>query len=185
MTDVPTALLVAQWILLLGLGVLVFLMYRQLAYLLGLSRAVSGGGGLTVGERAPRFEYVVGTGDDDDRREVFSPEGTRTLLMLTSPGCGSCTTALKNFEKVTRKLRRDGIRVLAATDADVGTIEAIEAFRDSEIPIVRIDQDVPSRVFRTYTTPYLYAIAQNGEVVGAREAVTAGQIRELVKKLRD
>jgi hypothetical protein len=184
MTDVPTALLVAQWILLLGLGVLVFLMYRQLAYLLGLSRAVSGGGGLAVGERAPRFEYLVGDGEDG-RREVFSPEGTPTLLMLTSPGCGSCTTALKNFEKVTRKIRQDGVRVLAATDADAGTIEAIEAFRDSEIPIVRVDHDVPSRVFRTYTTPYLYAIGPKGDVVGAREAVTAGQIRELVKKLGD
>jgi hypothetical protein len=184
MTEVPTPLLVAQWMLLLGLGVLVFLMYRQLAYLLGLSRAVSGGGGLAVGDRAPRFEYEVGNGDGS-RREVFSPEGALTLLMLTSPGCGSCATALKNFEKVTRKLRHDGIRVLAATDADPDTIAAVEAFRDSEIPILRVDRDVPSRVLHTYTTPFLYAIAANGQVLGAREAVTPGQIREVVKKLRD
>ena len=184
MTEVPTGLLVAQWILMLGLGVLVLVMYRQLAYLLGLSRAVSGGGGLAVGERAPEFEYVVGDGGAE-RREVFSPEGARTLLMLTSPGCGSCTTALQNFEKVTRKLRGDGVRVLAATDADAATIEAIEAFKESEIPIVRIDREVPARAFRTYTTPFLYAIAPNGQIVGAREAVTAGQIRELVKSFRD
>ena len=184
MTEVPTALLVAQWIVLLGLATLVVLTYRQLAYLLGLSRAVSGGGGLAVGDRAPRFEYTSVNGDGDgDGRHTFSAEGAPTLLMFTSPGCGSCATALGNFEKVTRKARRDGIRVLAVTDAEPETIRAVDAFRESPIPIARVDPDVPARVFRTFTTPFVYAIGRDGEIVGAREAVTPGQIRDLVKKL--
>lgn len=182
MTEVPTALLVAQWIVLLGLATLVVLTYRQLAYVLGLSRAVSGGGGLAVGDRAPRFEYTSVNGDGDGQR-VFSAAGAPTLLMFTSPGCGSCATALTNFEKVTRKARRDGIRVLAVTDAEPEVIRAVDAFRDSPIPIARVDPDVPARIFRTFTTPFVYAIGRDGEIVGAREAVTAGQIRDVVKKL--
>ncbi len=78
MIEVPVALLVAEWVLLLGLGAMVLLMYRQLAYLLGLSRAISGAGGLKVGEQVPSFEYTAASadGEGDDRR-AFSPEAPR------------------------------------------------------------------------------------------------------------
>jgi hypothetical protein len=182
MIEVPTALLVAQWVVLLGLGTLVVLTYRQLAYLLGLSRGVSGSGGLAIGERVPTFEYMARNGEGEERY-VFAADGARTVLMFTSPGCASCATALTNLEKVTRKLRQNGLRVLAVTEAEPEVIDAVEAFRDSPIPIARVDAEVPTQVFRTYTTPFVYAIGASGEVVGAREAVTPGQIRELVKKL--
>jgi AhpC/TSA family len=167
MIEIPVALLVAQWLLLLGLGVMVVLMYRQLGYLLGLSRAVSGSGGLDVGEQAPTFEYEpFPTNGSGEQRRGFVPEGARTLLMFTTPGCASCQTALRSLEEATRRLREDGLRVLVATDAEPEHIQAVEVFRDSPLPVVRVDHDVPTRLFRTYTTPFLYAIGDDGKVRG-------------------
>jgi peroxiredoxin len=186
MIEIPVALLVAQWLLLLGLGLMVFLMYRQLAYLLGLSRAVSGSGGLDVGDKAPSFDYVpASTNGGDGELRRFAPEGTRTLLMFTTPGCATCQTALRSLEEATRRIRGEGLRVLVVTDAEPESVYAVEEFRESLLPVVRVRHDVATRLFRTYTTPFLYAIGDDGKVRGAREAVTAGQVKELVRKLRD
>lgn len=186
MIEVPVALLVAEWLLLLGLGAMVLLMYRQLAYLLGLSRAVSGGGGLKVGEQVPGFEYTAASADGGgEERRAFSPQGAQTVLMFTSPTCGSCQVALRNLEEVTRELRGNGLRVLVVTDAEPQVIQAVEAFRESPIPVARVTDDVPTRLFRTHTTPFLYAIADDGQVRGAQEAVTAEQVREIVRKLQE
>lgn len=105
--------------------------------------------------------------------------------MFTSPTCGSCQVALKSLDEVTRELRDNGLRVLVVTDAEPQVIQAVEAFRDSPIPVARVDDDVPTRLFRTYTTPFLYAIGDDGHVLAAREAVTTGQVREVLGKLRE
>jgi hypothetical protein len=176
-----TEIIVAQWALLLGLGVLVVVMYRQLAYLLLLSRAASGHGGLAVGERAPDFTYwPVHSMPSDGQPKEFRPDGVPTLILFVNPGCGSCEVAVRNLEQVTRKVSQ--LRVLAVTDSDPEAVNAIDAFRETAVELIRVERTVPNELYRTYSTPYAYGIDASGAIRASGEAVTARQIKGFVRE---
>src|SRR5439155_6554240 len=94
MIEIPTALAIAQWVLLLGLAVLLVVAYRQLAYLMEVGQAASAHGGLAAGAEAPPFYYERIAFGSDGGRASFDPRGAPSLLMFTDPACGSCEKAL-------------------------------------------------------------------------------------------
>jgi len=54
----PLWLVVSQWTLLFALAALLFLVYRQIGYLLDLKNLGTERGGLPMGEEAPAFDYT-------------------------------------------------------------------------------------------------------------------------------
>lgn len=103
--NVPTYLIVIQWLLLIGLGVLVMVMYRQLAYLLNLSGAVKRGGGLDIGAAAPVFEYqsVQRLPHAQPARGAFQPSGQLSLVMFARPECVTCEKMVRALTRMTRR----------------------------------------------------------------------------------
>lgn len=182
MIEIPTALAVAQWALLLGLAVLLVVAYRQLAYLMQVGQAASAHGGLPVDAEAPAFEYEpLGRAPNGSKR--FEPRGAPAMLMFTDPGCGSCEKALLTLDEVTRASRLDGLRVLAVTSADDDVIQAIGTFGDTSVEVGRVDPAVPRRLYDTYVTPYFYAIGADGRVRARGAADSEDQIGYILGEL--
>jgi thiol-disulfide isomerase/thioredoxin len=182
MTEVPTPLLVSQWILLLGLGALVFITYRQLAYLLGISTAVTGGSGLDVGEIAPPFDYQgVSSGLGDGR---FESPSAPTLLMFATPGCGSCDEAVRNLESVVGRSAQP-VDAYVVTEAGRSAVEASDAFRSTSVPILNVDYRVRADLYRTFSSPVLYAIAVDGKVYARDTTANARVMRRMLRAAVD
>jgi hypothetical protein len=171
--ELPALVVVAQWVLLAGLAVLVLLMYRQLAWLLRLASAESEGGGLAPGERAPSFEFKRwrGTGPADG---VFDPSAGPAVLAFAEPYCKSCAEMLSVLERITRRSRAAGLRVLVVTDGHRRQLDEVEAFRDTPLDVAIVDRDVTQRLFLTTVTPFLYGVGAEGAIevkgVGSNEA---------------
>lgn len=183
MIEIPTALAIAQWVILLGLAVLLVVAYRQLAYLMEVGQAASAHGGLAAGAEAPPFHYERIAFGSDGGRASFDPRGAPSLLMFTDPACGSCEKALRTVEDLTRTRREDGLRVLAVTSADQEVIEAISGFRDTTLELGRVDPSVQRRLYESYATPYFYAIRADGVVSDAGAAESEEQIAALLRVL--
>ena len=182
MTEVPTPLLISQWILLLGLGALVFVTYRQLAYLLGISSAVSGGGGLDVGEVAPPFDYrAVNSGLGDGR---FEAPAAPTLLMFATPGCGSCDEAVRNLERVVGSSSRP-VDAYVVTEAGSSAVQASDAFRSTSVPILNVDYRVRADLYRTFSSPVLYAVGVDGKVYARDTTANARVMRRMLRAAVD
>jgi hypothetical protein len=183
MIEIPTALAIAQWVLLFAFAVLLVVAYRQLAYLMQVGHASSAHGGLSAGAEAPAFEYErIGVGSGGGRAS-FEPRGAPSLLMFTDPGCGSCERALVTLEEVTRGRRENGIRVLAVTSADDEVIGALPRFRETVLELGRVAPSVPQRLYEAYATPYFYAIGADGVVRDGGTAESEEQIQRLLHVL--
>jgi len=184
--EVPTVLVTTQWALLLGLAVLVVVMYRQLAYLLNIGRALSGAGGLELGERAPGFEYltrVPGATEGWERR-AFAVSGAPTLLMFTHPGCGSCDVALQNLQRVLEKSHTT-VRALAITDATLEAIDAADIRPHRPLEIAKVDKRTTTKLYRTYRTPFVYGLSSSGEVRARGGGATPREIRKMLRQVSE
>jgi hypothetical protein len=182
MIEVPIQIAVAQWVLLLGLAALLFVAFRQLAYLAQLGRDASGRGGLTIGEEAPAVEYQPFTQSGADGiAETFVPGGSPAMLLFADPGCGSCEQALNVVEEATRRERANGLRVLALARAEPGQLAALDGFRETTLPLGRIHDRVASRDYRVSATPFFYAIDEDGLV---RSRGTVGTKADIKRALR-
>jgi len=83
---IPVFLAVAQWMLLLALGLLVVVMYRQLGRVLGQAKPAELGP--RPGSNAARFGYAR-AGDQTVRQ--FTPgNGQAALVAFVDPTCPSC-----------------------------------------------------------------------------------------------
>jgi thiol-disulfide isomerase/thioredoxin len=175
MIEIPTALAIAQWVVLFAFAVLLVVAFRQLAYLMEVGQAASAHGGLAAGTEAPPFHYQRIALGSDGARASFDPRGRPSLLMFTDPACGSCENALRTLERLARSRDEDGIRVLAMTSADEQVIEVISSFRDTTLELGRVDPSVERRLYESYATPFFYAIDADGIVrdAGAAESEEA------------
>jgi peroxiredoxin len=160
---VPVAVLVAQWVLLVSLGVFLILVYRQLAFLLEIGRGGKTQQGLPAGTAAPIFDYVPLNGTSKASKDVFETKGKWTILMFADPMCASCERAVASLTRVVRKHRSDGLSVLVATTSELEIMESVEAFKGSSIPLGQIDHQV-HRLYETHATPSLFVIDPNGTI---------------------
>jgi len=114
MIRLPIPIVISQWALLLGLGLLLLVLYRQLAYLLAIDSTRSGASALAEGEDAPGFLY---TPLSEPRTKLrFDARGAPTLLVFVDPYCVTCSDVLADLAAVARD-SRGGVRLLPATDA--------------------------------------------------------------------
>jgi hypothetical protein len=185
LAEISPTVVAAQWALLIGLGALVIVMYRQLAYLLQVGRAMGGAGGLQVGDKAPEFEYVTPTSlltDEDWEKRAFSPGGDPAVLMFTHPGCGSCEIAVENLRRALGKSPAR-VRALVVTDTELPTLRTSGIRVDAPIELARVDEKVMKSLYRTYRTPYVYGIDRGGQVRARGGGATTGEMRGVLRTI--
>ncbi len=184
MTVLPTPIVVTMWVLLLGFAGLLFILYRQMAYLLDLGRGTGQEvGGIEVGSPVPRFTYDLLMHSGQPVRKTFIADGRPTLLMFTDPRCTSCERAFSALEREVGDEPPDDIRILAVTDAEATLVAAVETYRRSHLEIGLVDHSVPLNLFKTYVTPYFYGLDGHGHVVCRGVGVDGGDLRRLLKEV--
>lgn len=177
----PLWIALSQWTLLFALGWLVVMMYRQLAVLMKLQDQGNDRYGLPIGQTAPSFEYTAA----NDARAIpvrFEPIGNWSLLLFADPGCASCESALLAIEA--SKPRLDSpLHILVVTSVEKERIAAIEVFRTTSITIACVSKDVPSQLYRTHITPFIYLIDDQGTIRDKEVAVNKTSVRKMIKKV--
>jgi hypothetical protein len=178
--SLPLWLVVSQWTLLFALGFLIIVMYRQVAYLQQLKDSGSEREGLSIGEKAPAFDYTP-VNQNRNASARFEPKGRWSLLLFADPGCASCQNTLLALERLAPKVGQT-TRVLVVTSAEPAQIQAADAFRTSSVEISRTRNDVPTKLYRTRVTPFGYLIDPDGLVRAKGIASDESSIRKLVRK---
>src|SRR5215210_5699136 len=103
---------IVLWVLVIVLGLLVVLLYRQLGILyLGSAEGVSRDG-LAVGTQAPDFELSDQTGR---RYRLGDFRGRRVLLLFGSPSCEPCRRLMPQLQEFARE-HAEQIEVLWLND---------------------------------------------------------------------
>ncbi|MDQ3914937.1 MAG: redoxin domain-containing protein [Actinomycetota bacterium] len=184
MITMPLPVAFVAWVLLIGLAVLVVIVYRQLAYLLNLSRTTERHeSGLKVGEAAPSFEYGPALGEEQQDVRTFDPVGRPSLIMFTDPHCAICTEMLAALDALASRLVESGVRVVAATDAKPELVWALDAYRNTSLSLAHVDRDVTSRLYRMHVIPYAFGIDAQGVVRVARAIGQQSDMERTVEEL--
>src|SRR5690348_7535741 len=93
--EIPVYLEIAQWALLIALGWLVVIMYRQLGRVFGPQQEDAHGP--VIGSSAPGFEYLRVS--DRSVRQAEPGHGQPTLLAFVNPTCQSCDTLVASLTR--------------------------------------------------------------------------------------
>jgi len=175
----PGWLVVSQWALLFALGLLIIMMYRQVALLEQLKDRGSERAGLHPGEKAHSFDYIP-VNRITNVLARFEPRGRWSLLLFADPSCASCQNALLALEKLSPHLPQS-LQVLVATTSEPALISASDAFKLTSFELGRIPVDVSTRLYNTGVTPFGHLIDPEG-VVHAKGIVTdEASLRKLVR----
>jgi hypothetical protein len=172
--QLPVAVVIAQWAVLLGLGFLVLVLYRQLAFLMDLKdrrhSLEEQTGGLADGAPVPSFDYQVYEGDGQRVESWLSGARGATVMLFGDPLCASCERALLALESLAKSGRLRGVDCLVVTSESPEIVAAVDAFRDSILPIAHVQKEVIVQAFNLKATPYLLfadavgAVAASGPV---------------------
>jgi hypothetical protein len=177
----PLWLVVSQWTLLFALGLLVIVMYRQVAYLQMLKDAGSERDGLPIGERAPSFDCTpINRGTAVPSR--FEPAGHWSLLLFADPGCASCETALQALEQLVSTFTPT-LRIQVVTSAEPARITAVETFNTTSFDICRVHHEVSTQLYRARVTPFAFLIDPEGIIRAKGIAGNERSLRNLVRKV--
>jgi hypothetical protein len=163
----PVWLIASQWVLLFALGALVIVMYRQLGFLLHLKDIGTEHDGLSLGDRAPAFDYILVKNGLSFR---FEPLGSWSLLVFADPGCSSCQGTILALEKIAFAFTKP-CSILVVTSADLQLIAVVDAFRTASVNIAQVSKQIPEEFYQTHATPFAYLIDPNG-LIQAKGAVS-------------
>lgn len=177
--SVPMPVLIAQWVLLGGLGFLVILMYRQLSYLMQIGRNTSADAGLALGELAPPFAYEPVRVPDAGTR-TFEPVGSPAIVLFADPACPSCERAISALDAVIGRRRPDDLRVLVVTHAPTSMIEDFDAFQNTSLEVGRAERDVLGHLYQSGVTPIFFGVDAAGVVRGKAVADQEHDIEQLI-----
>lgn len=174
---IPLFLAVAQWTLLFALGLLVIVMYRQLARVMGGAEPAKAGPAL--GSRAASFPYAR---PGDDAVRYFTPgDGQAALLAFVDPTCPACEKLVAALGEAHRAGELDGLRVLLVTSEPPGYLQISEDFRTTALeigrPVTRSDLDS----YSASATPLLVAIDPAGLVRLAGHAMRPADVRAFIR----
>jgi peroxiredoxin len=177
--EIPTSVVFAQWALLFGLSALVIILYRQLAYLLRTHSGGSVAEALSVGERAPSFEYQRLRNGVGSR---FNPVDS-TLLVFADPFCAGCVTALRTLNAESKELAKQNVSVVVATTADREQTDAVEEFNSAAFDLIQVSREVPTKLYGAAFTPFMFAIDRTGVVRGRGIAALRKEVKGLLREL--
>lgn len=170
---IPMSLVVAQWGLLLVLGVLVLIMYRQFAYQFGAYGGPQASG-LAPGSEAPRFEYRRADGVGGMVRLVPG-DGRRRLLVFADPSCATCEEAVDRLKSVLDHAGGDVVEVVVVTADPPAFIDISPAFSCLGTPIGLIEREVQG-LYRVRATPQFFTIDERGDITDSGVAWSTDQI---------
>jgi hypothetical protein len=187
---IPVYLAVAQWALLLALGVLVVLMFRQLGRHLSVARSPAGLGP-AVGSPAAGFEYVAlaGAGGPGGRRgggradaaQSFQPGGGQaSLVAFVDPTCPACEELVTALNAAATDGELAGTRPLLMVSEPPSYLQISEPFRVTGLPLGQVQADATLKAYHVSATPLLVAIDGAGIVRAAGPATGRGDIRAFV-----
>jgi hypothetical protein len=199
-------LAVAQWALLLALGLLVLTAYRQLARVLGqastpaelgppvgsqpgqivyqpipLADPARAGGEPPAGGRAgtsglAQLEAMFETAADAVR--VFSPgHGQPALVAFVDPTCPSCEQLVGSLSEAQADGELAGLRVLLLTSDPPAYLQISPVFQAAGLEIGRALDRGDLESYRPSATPLLVAIDGGGAVTRSGTAVRAEEVR--------
>ena len=202
---IPLYLAVAQWALLLALGLLVVTAYRQLARVLGqastpaeLGPAVGSRPGQIVYQPLPvpartrvgsagagrgrpagglaQLEAMLADGADAVR--VFTPgHGQPALVAFVDPTCPSCEQLVATLSAAQAAGELASLRVLLLTSDPPAYLQISPAFQAAGLEIGRAVDRGDLESYRPSATPLLVAIDAGGAVTKAGTALRAAEVR--------
>jgi hypothetical protein len=181
---IPVYLAVAQWALLLALGLLVITAYRQLGRVLSRSR-LPAELGPAVGSRAGRLAYErLRPGRDQDPADAaprsFDPgDGRPALVAFVDPTCPSCEELVTSLGAARAAGQLGDSRVLLLTSDPPGYLQISAAFRDTSLEIGRPLDHADVEAYRASATPLLVAIDGGGVVRAAGTAYRPAEVHAL------
>jgi hypothetical protein len=171
---IPVYVAVAQWALLLALGLLVIIMYRQLGRTLSKAESATTFGP-AVGSRAASFEYSrVG---DDTVRYLAAGEGQPALVAFVDPTCPACEKLVANLGAADRAGELDGVRVLLLISDPPGYLQISDTFQTTHLEIGRVVARATLDAYDASATPLLVAIDSAGVVRSSGPAIQLSEVR--------
>jgi hypothetical protein len=170
---IPLFLAVAQWALLLALGLLVIVMYRQLGRVLGRSEPAQAGP--PAGSRAGSFGYT--RPDDPTPRRLTPGDGQPVLLAFADPTCPACERLVAALGQARQAGDLDGLRVLLLSTDPPGYLQVSAEFRDTPEEIGHPLARSELAPYQAFATPLLVAIDGGGLVRAAGHVTSAAEVR--------
>jgi hypothetical protein len=171
---VPVYLEIAQWALLLGLGSLLVILYRQLGRLLS-ERHDHTELGPPVGSKAAPIRYAV---VPDGRHERIAPgDGQPALIAFVDPTCPACEQLVDSLGQLRAAGELAGHRVLLLISDPPGYLAISSAFRATSLPVGRPLSAADVAGYRATGTPLLVAVDRDGTVRAAGVASKLPEVR--------
>ena len=174
---IPEYVAIAQWVLLLTLGLLVTLMFRQLGRQLGAAKAPPAVGP-PAGTPAVGFEYVR---LDTGTREFFDPAEGAALLVFADPTCPACEELVAGLNQAHADGGLAEIRPLILTAEPASYLQISAPFRETRLPLGRPVSDSIRRAYRVSATPLLVAVDGAGLVRAAGPVIRPPDIAAFVR----
>jgi len=174
---IPVFLAVAQWMLLLALGLLVVVMYRQLGRVLGQAKPAELGPRL--GSNAARFGYAR-AGDQTVRQ--FTPgNGQAALVAFVDPTCPSCEQLVTVLGTAEQAGELASLRVLLLISDPPGYLQISDAFRSTALEVGQAVARADLAAYNASATPLLVAIDGAGVVRSAGPAAQLADVRAAIQ----
>jgi hypothetical protein len=171
---VPVYLEIAQWALLLGLGSLLVVLYRQLGRLLS-TRYESAELGPPVGSKAAPIRYAVVP--DGSHEQIVPGDGQPALIAFVDPTCPACEQLVDSLGRLEAAGELAGRRVLLLISDPPGYLSISAAFQATSLPIGRPVSTAEVAEYRATGTPLLVAVDGRGTVRAAGVASRLPEVR--------
>jgi len=151
---------IVLWLLVLGMGVLILLLYRQLGIMyLGSAEGVSRDG-LNKGTQAPDFSLTDQYGN---LQRLINYRGRPTLLLFGSPHCSPCRTLLPQLHDWANAHPDVGVLWLNAASPE----ESLKFVSDTGATIPVAPYPPEGNLLDTYkvrVTPFSFLLDENGVI---------------------
>jgi hypothetical protein len=171
---VPMYLEIAQWALLLGLGSLLVVLYRQLGRLLH-DRPDTAELGPPAGSKATPISYAA---VPDGSHERLAPgDGQPALIAFVDPTCPACEQLVESLGELQAAGELAGHRVLLLISDPPGYLSISPAFKRTSLPIGRPLSKADVAGYRATGTPLLVAVDGRGTVRAAGVASRLPDVR--------
>jgi hypothetical protein len=178
MVRIPLDLAVAQWALLGGLGVLVFVLFRQLGQLMN-GTGQAGGLGPPAGRAATPLHYR--RPGEREPRLLRPGAGQPLLLAFVDPTCPSCEELVKVLGSFAAAGELGETRVVLLISDPVSYLQISPVFEATELEIGRPAQPAELDAYAVTATPLLVAIDGFGTVRAAGSAIEPAEVRQYIR----
>jgi hypothetical protein len=178
---IPLYLVIAQWALLLVLGLLVVVAFRQLGRVLGQARQPAEAGP-AVGSAPGAIAYERLAGPDGAAGSAavqsFAPGGGQAALVaFVDPTCPSCEELVATLGAARQAGELTDLRVLLLTADPPDYLRISPAFRATSLEIGNPLDRADLESYRASATPLLVAIDAGGVVRAAGTVIRRADVR--------